>query len=294
MESDHCKIANWEFLNRWSIHALPFETHSPIPHWEQLESFIGSAAKVSELIRRKVVEMHKKSDILLKDFDGDPLNTDWKKFRPLRLSREEDWSDWLAFLIENSLGWFNQSLLERSGFTFEDYLKPRVEREVSSGGYRSDIIILWRNKHADHLEVKIGDPDLEKTYGTSAAMRKRYGEMVTSWHDWILLLEGQIYDWQLTSEKVSSNDTYKDISIKPITWIDVAVAIRWCLYNKKESIQWRSWAFAFTGAIETTLCEIRSSAFLSQRRNVFHLTDSVQLLETIYSRSMNDGDKESE
>lgn len=30
----------------------------------------------------------------------DPLREAWHRFRPLRLSREEDWADWLAHLLE--------------------------------------------------------------------------------------------------------------------------------------------------------------------------------------------------
>src|SRR5262249_34086145 len=32
----------------------------------------------------------------LAELGGDPWDYDWDRFRPLRLSREEDWSDWLA------------------------------------------------------------------------------------------------------------------------------------------------------------------------------------------------------
>ena len=38
----------------------------------------------------------------LADLGGEPVCQDWSRFRPLRLSREEDWSDWLAHLIETS------------------------------------------------------------------------------------------------------------------------------------------------------------------------------------------------
>jgi hypothetical protein len=32
-------------------------------------------------------------DERLRDLGGDPAREDWSRFRPLRLSREEDWSD---------------------------------------------------------------------------------------------------------------------------------------------------------------------------------------------------------
>ena len=46
-----------------------------------------------------------------KEFGGDPLSTEWSNFRPLRLSREEDWSDWLAYFIETNQHPYFNSLL---------------------------------------------------------------------------------------------------------------------------------------------------------------------------------------
>jgi hypothetical protein len=37
---------------------------------------------------------------------GDSLPRDWSDFRPLRVSREEDWSDWLAWLLKTSITGF--------------------------------------------------------------------------------------------------------------------------------------------------------------------------------------------
>ena len=42
---------------------------------------------------------------LLAQFGGDPTHQNWEALRPLRLrsqGREEDWSDWLAYLIQSS------------------------------------------------------------------------------------------------------------------------------------------------------------------------------------------------
>ncbi|MFC1671292.1 hypothetical protein ACFL20_12945 [Spirochaetota bacterium] len=197
-----------------------------------------------------------------------------------------DWSDWLGFLIERSCGSFNRILLERPGFKYKAYAFPKVDREVVSGGYRSDIVILWRNKHADHMEVKVGDPGMEKTYGTSVAMRKKYGKHIKAWSDWILILDRQQEDWDNIVEKVKGSKKYTDIDIQSITWIDVAIAIRKCLYNKLETITWMTWAVAFTGAIESTLYNIISMDMISNGSKSFLLSDAVLTQETILSRSM--------
>jgi len=277
---------SWNFLNDWSIARVSFSAYTHIPDWDNLNPFVESARKVFELNWKEVIELLKKSDKHLKHLNGDPMNYNWKTFRPLRLSREEDWSDWLAFLIQSSCGNFNKTLLPRSGFSEENYSEPLVEREVASGGYRSDIIILWNNEHADHIEVKIGDLGLRKTFGTSVAMRKRYGKNVKAWYDWILLLDWQLYEWDDVVEQVTLQGKYKDISIKSITWLDVAVAIGRCLYNKTESITWMSWAFAFTGAIEAYLYNIQPLNQISDKGRDIQISDNILHQQTILTRSM--------
>jgi hypothetical protein len=42
------------------------------------------------------------SDRLLHDLECDPSARDWTSFLPLRREREEDWSDWLAQLLDES------------------------------------------------------------------------------------------------------------------------------------------------------------------------------------------------
>src|SRR5258708_28212550 len=53
--------------------------------------------------RADLAERRREWDVALHDLDlGDPSGVDRTSFRMLRLGREEDWSDWLAQLIEDS------------------------------------------------------------------------------------------------------------------------------------------------------------------------------------------------
>jgi len=76
-------------------------------------------------------------------FGGDSTHRDWRRFRPLGLSREEDWSDRLAFLIESSTsGLLAHGLVGSDGAPPQDYALPdRVERETLHEGYRSDLVV---------------------------------------------------------------------------------------------------------------------------------------------------------
>src|SRR5688572_13549689 len=52
--------------------------------------------------REAVLRLRTASDKTLGVLGGDPNSRDWGMFRPLRRHREEDWSDWLAQLLEDS------------------------------------------------------------------------------------------------------------------------------------------------------------------------------------------------
>ena len=70
-----------------------------------------------------------------------------------------------------------------------------VDREPEHAGYRADLVIKWENGKYFHVEVKTGDPNLEKTYGTALKMREYYHPKWISWADFILLLDSQVGQW---------------------------------------------------------------------------------------------------
>ena len=83
--------------------------------------------------RDALARLRRSWDDSLVDLGGDPSARDWTSFRTLRREREEDWSDWLAQLIEDSKsGRFASFLLgtieHRSAPS--DYLVEEVHREV--------------------------------------------------------------------------------------------------------------------------------------------------------------------
>lgn len=81
------------------------------------------------------------SDAQLAELGGDPLRDAWASFRPLRLSREEDWSDWLAHLIQTSRTGVFWSVALRGRLPSGALANPRVvHREwILPGGYRADL-----------------------------------------------------------------------------------------------------------------------------------------------------------
>lgn len=191
----------------------------------------------------------------LQAFGGDPARHDWSAFRPLRLSREEDWSDWLAHTIEMSqTGRFPARLFRA---TVPDPLRWRevrvlredhAERCVEGGRvverYRADLKIVLRDGAWIAGEVKVGDLSLAKTPSTFAAMRAEDPSPCVG--EYLLLPESDVSAWIEERDRLRGAGD----AIRVLTWRDVARSLRRSVLEDAESLAWRSWALAFLGAVE--------------------------------------------
>jgi len=259
---------DWNIFDNWTYE---YKLNISDLNWEIFDKMISA---LSSVYNKKISELNSvqvKWDSRLKEFGGDPSSFNWNKFRPLRLSREEDWSDWLIYLIsESKTGYFSKSLFHHINTSIDDYSNPVLsEREVSSSGYRADIIIGWKNSYYTHVEVKIGDENLDKTYGTAETMRKHYNVPGDKWCDYILLLEIQVDDWLSISDK-------KRYKINYITWDDVALSLRKSILYSKEPVTWQVWAYSFLGAIEQRLLHLKKHFKQSE---IIHINKKLQLLQ---------------
>src|SRR5262249_11299239 len=161
----------------------------------------------------------------------------------------EDWSDWLAYLIECSdTGAFSCCLFGESSSNRSKYATPqKVEREVIHKEFRADVIVQWSNNTFTHIEVKVGDGNLAKTFSTATVLRERYHQPQEQWSDYILLLPRQMRDW----EKVTQDECSEPL-VCPVTWADVCVALRQGLQSD-EKVLWKAFAYSMVGAIEQRL-----------------------------------------
>ena len=236
----------WQVFDKWAYDIKP---ESYRLSWHIFDDIFSA---YSNVVTNKYIEINhliSQWDCVLADLGGDPTHQDWNHFRPLRLSREEDWSDWLAFLIEKSeTGVFAHQLHQIPPFKPSAYAFPRnVEREVSFKSHRADIIVQWRDGHYSHIEVKVGDQSLLKTYETSRMLRKKYGQPISRWSNFILLLSPQIPAW----DEINNVDSIEPPVIA-LTWDVVSIALRRAL-RSVEKYLWKAWAYAFIGTIEQSL-----------------------------------------
>jgi hypothetical protein len=255
---EHGGEARWAFIEafRWVPAA------EPAVSWDGALPLIQAAHARHRSDIARLATWLADSDAQLQDLGGDPLREQWSAFRPLRLSREEDWSDWLAHLIRTSrTGTFLSAAL-RHRFAPATLTEPLVaHREwVLPGGYRADLGVLLQDGSWMHIEVKVGDTALEKTAATGLAMSEQVQPATV--HDVLLLPPDDRYLWDVVREAMAKDPTIpistlaRTSDVTVIDWRDIARGLRRGLNDTAESMTWRALAVAFCGAVEQSLLGI--------------------------------------
>lgn len=238
---------NWQVFDNWQIIKTNYS-------WLVFDQVHSKYEQVINYKKQEYLKLLEKWNVKLEYLGKDPTNTNWGNFRPLRLSREEDWSDWLAFLIEKSkTGFFSQKVFNIEGFNQNNYILPKkVFREVDdySKSYRADIVIQWNNKNFTHFEIKIGDPNLLKVFRASERFQKTFKVSDTNWTNYILILPSQISNWENT-KKLNETNTV----VFYLTWEQISILLRKSLFTD-ETITWKVWAYSFIGIIEQKLLKL--------------------------------------
>lgn len=217
--------------------------------WAGVVGWAPAFARLVVASSRAVEAVLEQWDARLLELGGDPAREDWSTFRPLRLSREEDWSDWLGHLLERSRsGRFSARLLGGSVADSRHWAVLRAEREVSAEGYRADLVVHFDGGEWAHVEVKVGDLSLAKTTETGAALRRRISGRPRG--DYLLLPEEDVPAWEADRRDLGDAGA----RVRVLTWRDVARALRYEVQDRgAESVSWRVWALTYAGAVEQML-----------------------------------------
>jgi hypothetical protein len=225
---------------------------SPLNRWTEL------AQSLIVTHNKERLELLEYWNGLLAEFGGDPSTKDWLNFRPLRLSREEDWTDWLATLLESSkTGHLARLLFSESFDDRINWADCTAYREESTpdGHRRGDLILKWQNHVYAHVEVKVGDTHFDKTFETGHKLKNKF-KTAQKWRNFILLPMKDVENWIKTRERIMAEDELSgQDDVEQISWNDVAVGLRQSLAHGKEDTLWRSWAYAFEGNIGQRLLE---------------------------------------
>lgn len=214
--------------------------------WEGLRPFVSALRRFEgHELSRLEAELERWNEDLA-HVGGDCAFVDWNSLRTLRTRREEDWSDWLASLVETSTTGELVDRLLGGGDTERLSVPLAVLREEGAAtvGRRADLVLHWPHRSI-HLEVKIGDRRFEKTIATARGLEAEAPHR--SWSHWILLPEEDLSHWREAAASKGSEQ------IGALTWDAVASALRGALLSQAESISWQVWAWSFCGTIEQKL-----------------------------------------
>jgi hypothetical protein len=220
------------------------------PLWAPVDALCSAARKELDRALFEREGLVRSWDEVLTQLGGDPCRHDWDSFRPLRLSREEDWSDWLAFLLERSRhGTFAEALFG-SDVALGALGSPSVAREERTidGARRADLIVRWAGGGVTHVEVKIGDENFDKTFATAERLADE-NPRARPWNNFMLLPPVSLAAWL----ECKNGHSEAEPEFQELTWTDVAVALRSALRGGGEDLGWTAWAYAFDGAVEQLL-----------------------------------------
>jgi hypothetical protein len=233
---------DWSSVAKW---------HAPRSRvaWHAAREWAATFERVVAVAGDRLVDAVERWDGRLADLGGDPAREDWSTFRPLRLSREEDWSDWLAHLLERSRsGRFPARLFSGDAQDADRWKVVRAHREVWAGDYRADLVVSFTRGEWAHVEVKVGDLALEKTPDTGAALRRQVPG--TCRGDFLLLPEEDVALWETVAPALGGAGD----QVEARTWHDAARALRLSIAEgDAEPLCWRVWALTFLGAVEQVL-----------------------------------------
>ena len=236
------KTYSWDFLKTFKIEAA-----RPVHGWQAVASLIERSKQAFLPRIQQYLESESQWENRLRPLCGNQYTCDWSKFRPLRRTREEDWSDWLAWLLETSqTGILADSLFaQHMECQIGAFISPKVDREVSVDDRRADIVATWNTDQKSHIEVKIWDENFAKTFETAKKLRKTAPG--SDWNDFILIPSESEEAW---NEVAQTYDNFETIKVMAILWEDIVRGLRKCLWNEHESIFWRAWAWTFCSMIE--------------------------------------------
>ena len=238
-------------LAEWAEMGHEFNQPIKIPDWhsDSIKSFITSCRKFLEHLKEETKMLLEESSKRLSPFQ-DPFCIDLSSNRWFAGHREEGYSDWLEWIIE-------QLKDQRLVFTLLDIddemlkecegIKPDVQREewVKEGHEgqegRLDITIRYQSKLLIQVEVKTDsaeESDIDKNVGYKKSLKE---------------YEGKQYHRLLVTE--AEKTTYDDYKV--LKWADICIKLRNMVSEKQiEQPLAASLILSFAGAVEQTLLEL--------------------------------------
>lgn len=248
-------------LAEWAVMGRKFNQPMAIPDWGRVKPFIESCQNFLEDLKKETKTLLEKSSKQLYPFQ-DPFCIDLSSNKWFAGSREEGYSDWLAWIIrqlkDHSLVFRLLDIPDDESMLKEcEGINPDVKREegVKKGHEgqegRLDITIRYQSKLLIHVEVKVVSAEeagagLDKNKGYIESLEKKDREVKKKQHR-LLVTESQetSYDYEFEGKK---------IKLFVLKWADICIKLRNMVLEKQmEQPLVASLILSFAGAVEQNL-----------------------------------------
>lgn len=226
-------------------------------------------------------------------FDTDPLSTEWDSGGPhggpLRTNQEENWSQWLAHLVQSAPEPFYSTFFENT----PSASPTQVRCEVGYGSdsehdRRADIVVEFPEQGVS-IEVKIDDEGYSKTAETAALIENRAPSL--AWSHYLLLpsykrgrlasLMGEQYSESEGAQPLLRAPELNRDAVSVRYWEDVSFALRRTLLGSDPgNPHWQASAYLFITHIEHDLCRFYARPVIEKRVHespVLGVSDLAQL-----------------
>lgn len=235
--------------------------------WGQVDALLEAAMRESALREAELLELLRRSDATFTPL-CDPLRADAGLNRWLRQEREESYSDWLAWILQQLDPADIMYAFRLEGTHLADVcrgIKPTIERERTIPTGRLDLALWFGDLGLIVVEVKVTsaeDADIDKQAGYSDWIGK---QKVACAPESVLLIVD------------SSAEVYE--GFKPLRWSELCIRLRQTVVRRMSSLGLVKAAMfiAFVAAAETNLLSMspptgeRNGHRLSYGRTADHL-----------------------
>lgn len=238
-------------------------TSSTLPRWEDVAAFITASIQLQELNYKNALhDATILNTMLTKVGVQEPFLMDLSKHPPFSKAREEKFSDYLAWIIEQIaaepawiLKLFNISEKDLDSSKIEGRI-PIIKRENVVAEGRIDILILYEDVLID-IEVKVVDAesaDVAKNAGYRESLKANYSmERYKQFHR--LLVTGALND-AYNREPEDECQWYWVVK-----WSEVCLRLRQLILESsvlKDKLLLKALVVSFAGSVEQTLLGYQS------------------------------------
>ncbi|MDM7995618.1 MAG: hypothetical protein QUT30_08045 [Acidobacteriota bacterium] len=253
---------------------------APVTDWKYVESFLRPLSGLLQANQLEIDSLLGRSNRELSPLH-DPLRLDFTTNRWFAAQREENYSDWLAWILQNLpvtetetlfriLDIEDPSLLDRVSEKPQILREPHVDEGHPGSEGRVDMLVLYQAcRILIHVEVKVVNAeaaDLGKNENYVRSLIKRYG------------IEDPVNRLLVTGgEKSFYGDGH--FTFKRLDWEHVCLNIRRAakdIWIKKNELLVASLALSFVGAVEQILLQHSCNRPYVAERTIQYLAKTIK------------------